>query len=152
MPQFLVQSAEVTKEIPNYKTFGPMKEISLILKEYGTEASQGATWFTKGNTTVPEPGATLEGDLTRSEYGLKFKKASQNGHGGGGDGGRAMNDEDRRRITRCHSQEMAVRWLEIKQRMGELPQGVKPEMLRSFIDWFDDDVYNPRKGRMDVGP
>lgn len=136
MTAFIVKQAAQKKTVEGQH--GPMQVIDLVLQEYGVAETTAAEWFTKAVTPLPTPGSQLEGEITPSQYGLRFKKAPAGGFTAGR-GGRSP--EESRRIVRQHSQHMAIRWVEFKQLRGELPgELTTPDGFRQLIDWFHKDA------------
>lgn len=131
MPVFTVTAASVKKEVPDAK-FGPAKVIALTFSD-----GRQAEWFTKATTAIPAPGSTLEGEVTQTNYGLSFKKASS----GGGYGGGGMTPERQRAIQRQHSQDMAVQLMAAFEPVTEgRTAKAYLEVVRELADWFDADV------------
>jgi hypothetical protein len=135
MTAFTVTQAAQKKTLDG--KHGPMQVISLALQEYGAEPVT-AEWFTKAETPIPQPGSKLEGDVSPSEYGLKFKKAQAGGFNGGGPRGRSP--EESRRIVRQHSEHMAILYVEFAHLRGTLPEGFKLGDLTPIIDFFHKDA------------
>jgi hypothetical protein len=137
MATFTVQQASQKKTLDG--KHGPMQVIALILQEYGIAETTAAEWYTRADTALPQPGSTLEGELSPSEYGLKFKKAQPAGGFGGGRGGRSP--EETRSIVRQHSQMVALQYAAIRQAQGKLPpEDFTLEKLAIIISWFDRDA------------
>lgn len=134
MPSYLVKEATKTGDKPD-KGFGPMQTIALTLQEYGQAEQIGAEWYTKATTAVPASGSTIDGEVSPSQYGLKFKKAQQPGGGG-----RGRSPEDTKQIVRQHSQEMALRYCTVRATQGKLPETFDMVDLRSIVDWFQRDA------------
>jgi hypothetical protein len=140
MAQYVVKSAvqKSTKETE----YGPMQTIALVLTEYGKDEDIAAEWYTKATTPIPQAGTRLEGEVTQSSYGPKFKKA-QAGFGAGG-GFRGRSPEETRQIVRQHSQHMALLYVQAKAAVGALPADFKPSDLTKIVDWFDADALERR--------
>lgn len=99
------------------------------------------------NFDPPKPGDEIFGDITKDKRGnWRFKRAKKNAGGGGsfsGGGSSYDKPETIARITRSHSQEMALRALDIAVGKGLfVPKNT--DALRAAItawtDWFDTDV------------
>lgn len=121
---------------------GPMQVIDLTLSD-GSEFPLEAEWFTKATTNVPVPGTTLDGDITDSPYGKKFKRAPSMG-AGGGFGPRPEDPARARRILRQHSQDMALRTIElaVKHTIIDPPADAKDlfGLIAKTAEWFDKDA------------
>jgi hypothetical protein len=78
-----------------------------------------------------------EGKEVEQQKNGRWKVAASSSGGGGG---RQTHPEDARRMSRCHAQEMALRYVAVKAQMGVLTEDFKPESLKPIIDWFDKDV------------
>ena len=136
MPTLTVASANVKPGKENVQTqHGAKKVIVLQLKD-GDELKQ-AEWFTNATTPLPAPGSTLDGELEAGQYGLRFKKAQQQG----GFGGPRPEDPVRSaRILRQHSQMVAIQFATLMHSLGRLPEDFGREQLVALVDWFDADV------------
>ena len=78
MPQFIVNGVTVKRE--NIESqYGMFKSVDLTLQEYGTNTPIVANWYTKQDSPLPAVGATFDGDVSQSEYGLKIKRAQKGG-------------------------------------------------------------------------
>jgi hypothetical protein len=139
MPTFTVQSA--TQVQTKQTEYGPMQSIDLMLQEPGQGDAFKANWYTKATTPVPAPGQTLEGEVTDSQYGKKFKKAPP---AAGGFRGGGRSPQETRQIVRQHSQHMALLYVQAKAAVDALPADFKPSDLKAIIDWFDADALEPR--------
>ena len=118
---------------------GVFKTLSLVLQEQGQAETTTAEWYTKQDTPIPAEGSTLEGDITVDpQWGPKFKKAAVGGFGGGGFRGRSP--EENRRIVRQHSQDMALRYAQLRLDDGDLPPKFTLEKLKAAIDFFHKDA------------
>ena len=95
MPVYTVESARERKR--KQTDFGEKVDFGINFKEFGEEVS----WFTNATTPMPNAGEKLEGEITPSEYGPKFRKARANGFG-------HRTPRDSGRIERQHSQDMAI--------------------------------------------
>lgn len=91
-------------------------------------------WSRKEGSPGPTVGEVLEGELTQTQYGWKFKKAQSNG------GGFGKSPEQQRSIVRQHSQEMALRWMAIQVGREKVPASFGYEELKPIIDWFVKDA------------
>jgi hypothetical protein len=113
------------------------------------------TWGKKGDP--PAIGETVEGDFRQQNGEWKFSKASkpQGGgsadYGGGGaskPGGREWKPESEldpekvARITRAHSQNLAVELLNRVPSFAEAPKENKQRAITAWADFFDADVQN----------
>lgn len=72
----------------------------------------------------------------------RWKVAQKNGGGFSG-GGRQTHPEDAKRMARCHSQQMALRYIGLKIQLG-IVQGdfTMDKELKPIIDWFEKDIGN----------
>lgn len=114
---------------------------------------------------APKVGQTVWGRVEqRGEYGLTFyneqRPQGQGGSGGGGQqsagapgGGEAdrgfgwqTNPVDAARMSRAHSQEMAVRVLAASGELAGAAEAVKG-MITGWTDWFEADVAGAAAGR-----
>lgn len=136
MPTFTVKQATQKKTVEGQH--GQMQVIDLVLQEYGVAETTGAEWFTKASTPLPQPGSTLEGEISPSQYGMKFRKAQQGAGGGGFRAGRSP--EESRRIVRQHSQSRALQYVEFAHTRGTLPEDFKLADLTPIIDFFHQDA------------
>jgi hypothetical protein len=82
--------------------------------------------------TSPVPNGFEEGELVPGQYGMDWKRAQQNGRPGGG----GKSPQESAKITRMHSQEMALRWLTIKGGVNERDL----DSIKPIIDWFTEDA------------
>jgi hypothetical protein len=138
MPTYTVTGSIQKKDLPDAQN-GPAQVIGLNLQDQQGMAIN-AEWFTKATTPLPGPGSQIEGTIEESPYGPKFKKASAGFGGGGG----ARSPEDKRSIVRQHSQDMALRALDLGLQLGVV---TRPEDSRTFMDliskttdWFVKDA------------
>lgn len=132
MPAYEVLACEQVKDVPDAK-FGPAKVLKLTLKN-SDGSTKDAEWFTKVATPDPEVGSTIEGEVTQSQYGLKFAKHKKDGGGGGFKRSPAEN----KKIVRQHSQEMALR-----REFNLIASGMGPlqsDELKRLIQWFENDA------------
>jgi hypothetical protein len=75
MPEtYEVQMAEHKADKPD-TGYGPKQVINLSLKNSAGEVKQ-AEWFTNASTSVPQPGTQLVGEISNTQYGLRFKKVA----------------------------------------------------------------------------
>lgn len=78
----------------------------------------------------PKVGDTLDGDFTDDGKQFKFKKANNfNGRGG-------MSPEQQKAIVRQHSQDMALRYMDVKG----ITDFKLDDSFRKVIDWFEKDA------------
>jgi hypothetical protein len=83
MPEmYIVEAAEHKADKPD-TGYGAMQVIALRLKT-SAGLTKDAEWFTKASTSVPQPGTQLVGEITSSQYGLRFKKVASAASGFGG--------------------------------------------------------------------
>ena len=91
----------------------------------------------KPEKPAPQVGETLTGTLEDGYQGKKkFKVERQGGFGGGG----GRSPEESARITRQHSQEMALRYAAIRAQQGKLPDTFSLADLKIITDKFDEDA------------
>jgi hypothetical protein len=113
------------------------------LSAYATLKDEGGLLCERVNLFVkklPVEGETIRGTIEDGQYGPKFKREKP--QGGGWDSSPFQKDkspEERRRIVRQHSQEMALRHVHNKVISGQ-PMPESWDELRKVIDWFDKDV------------
>lgn len=140
-----VQSYTVEEVVSNDdrpdKGNGPMR--SIRMKFAG--APEIVEWYTRATTNPPQPGTQLVGTVESSQYGLKFKKAQQQGGGGP----RPEDPKRAARIQRMHSQTAAIELAQLAHAMGVLPkpseQSVKAlwvEVVKPMADALDKDAKN----------
>lgn len=132
MPEYLVVTAVKKKDVDGRN--GPMQVINLVLDIDGKH--QAAEWFTKASTALPAPGEKVDGTLEASQYGLRFKKAFKEGGGGF----RPRDPKESAKITRQHSQEMALRYATLRHAQERLPEDFQLADLFKIADHFDADV------------
>ena len=126
MTTFSVIGASKKKDVQGRN--GPMQVLTLQLRN-GDQSPIVAEWFTKATTPIPAENDTLEGEVTRSNYGYEFKKARPPG------AGYQKSPQEVARIVRQHSQEMALRYVMAKgQTTFEWADLIK------LVDAFDNDV------------
>ncbi len=139
---YTVSAAEFKKSFEG--KYGPMNVWNLILGD--GERAIDAEIVMKPESQPPAVGEELEGTIEKGEYGNRFKKAKQNGYGGGGGSPRVEDPKRAAMILRQHSQHMALLHIEgIERRF--VPTEEKPrfqmeslEQLKQIIDFFDDDA------------
>lgn len=123
------------KGIDSWKgQYGEMKTYTMVVE--GPDGQKEVDLNQKPETPAPEVGQTIAGELKQGKYRPKLKKDQP--MGGGGGGRRGYSDEDIRRMTRSHSQEMALRREANLIADGE--PGLSDEALAELIDGFDADV------------
>jgi hypothetical protein len=94
----------------------------------------------KPDRDPPQAGSVLEGyDLSKSDKGYRLKRTPQQQGGGGFSGGK-RDPAERASIVRQHSQEMALRYVEIKAALGTVEKDFKPDDLKPIVDWFVQDA------------
>ena len=148
MTVFTVVAAHKTKDVEGQ--YGPMKDLALTLRD-GQDIEHQASWFTKQTTPVPEIGSTIEGELEPGRFGLKFKKAGGFAGGGGGFARAPQDDHPVRRagIVRQHSEDMALKTIELGLTLGIVKAPENTEQLRVLIRkwaaWYDEDVREARE-------
>lgn len=88
---------------------------------------------------APSVGDDLYGEIKkdkRNQWRISRKpKPKAGGKGGGG-----YSPEEVARITRSHSQEMALRYFSLRQSEGKLPKDFNLGHVRDCAAWFDRDV------------
>jgi hypothetical protein len=142
MPEtYQVEAAEHKADKPD-TGYGAMQVITLSLKNGAGEVKQ-AEWFTKASTSVPQPGVQLVGEITSSQYGLRFKKVAS---AASGFGPRPEDPQRQKRIVRQHSEHMAIQTVQLAHSMGLLdkdgPQNGADllDYIAKLADWYDRDV------------
>lgn len=107
---------------------GEMHSYRVDLADANGQVTQNVERNKKPTSDPPKEGDQEYGDIEHGgEYGPKFKTASRPGSGGGGGGGRAKRPDDdpkvyaarQAAIARQHSQEMALRFLESRNGLGD---------------------------------
>lgn len=136
MATYTVIACEKTGE--KESKFGRMKTLKLRLRN-GEGVEKDAEWFTSVKTNEPAEGTTIEGDVTKGQYGLKFSKPK-----GSTIGGKSPAQE--MRIVRQHSQEQAIRVMAILGRV------LSEQEFVNLIQWFVDDAYGKMKGGTNAWP
>jgi hypothetical protein len=135
--EFSVIAAAKKKDVQGQN--GPMQVIALTLDD-GSAAPVLAEWFTKASTPLPAPGQKLDGTLEDSQYGKKFKKAQHNGGFGG-----KRDPATEKRITRQHSQDMAIETLKLAHSLGHAPEldSVKAIVgaVKTLAEVYDKDAW-----------
>lgn len=112
------------------KAGGKMHSYRVDLADANGQITQNVERNKKPESAPPQVGDVEYGDIeSGGEYGPKFKLASRpgGGGGGGGGGGRARRPDDdpkvyaarQAAIARQHSQEMALRFLEARDGLGD---------------------------------
>lgn len=139
---FTVRHAEKKKDVEG--RHGPMQVIAMNLQTPAMDEAVWVEWFTQASTPLPADGSTLEGALTRDQYGWKFKKAAQSNSGGGQRGSFKEDPAKTVRILRQHSQHMSLKAVELAIGLGIQ---AKPESFEDFLrlvrrtaDFMDRDV------------
>ena len=132
----VLAARETKRKITEHGAF-----VEYMLSLEGVE--EEAAWFTKDTMPLPAPGSTLTGEIEPGPYGPKFKKAG--GAGGGGGGGRPYKPRPddapevfaarQASIARQHSQDMALRILELAQTSGQTSLAICEELgVRTISD------------------
>jgi hypothetical protein len=139
---FTVEAAEHKADKPD-TGYGPKQIINLSLKDRGGDILQ-AEWFTNASTSVPQPGTQLVGEISSSQYGLRFKKVAS---AASGFGPRPEDPQRQKRIVRQHSQSMALQAISLAFERGLFEPGTEPHdskalfhLIGTVTDWFDRDV------------
>lgn len=114
--------------------YGEMADIALSLEGVESEVS----WFTKATTPLPAAGEKIEGTIEESQYGPKFKKARAGGGGGRPykprpDDAPEVYAAKQAQIVAQHSQDMALRVLELAQASGDGPQTIMESLGVAMI-------------------
>lgn len=122
---------------------GPMVSYRVHLKDTAGQVSENVELSQKTATPAPQPGQLLEGNIDNGEYGLKFKKAFQQQNGP-----RGRSPQESAAITRQHSQDMALRAIDLGVSLGVVkkPEDGKAllDLVAGTADWFDKDVQRVR--------
>ena len=137
----------VTDVSPNVRDWssqqgGPMKEYRVHLND-GSQDHMNVEWSRKQSSPAPVKGQQIEGTLEdRGSHGLKLKVAPSFGGGGFA---RPEDPKRAARILRQHSQDMALRTIEVALQHGMYPE--PPEdgaallsAVKQLADWFDKDA------------
>lgn len=140
MATWTVIEAFKKKDVPAKNGGGAMQVIGMRVRNQ-QNAETNCEWFTRADTQLPQPGATLDGEIIPSDkgYAPSFKKA-----GGFGGGGKGKSPEESARIVRQHVQKVLPDWLNLMYTLGVIEQ---PKSKESFIaqatgvmDWLVSDV------------
>lgn len=134
MPTYTVVKAEQKKTINGQH--GELVVWGLTLRNGDGKEAQVET-VSKPTTTYSE-GQSVEGEVSNSDYGLKFKRAMS---GGGGFRGGGRSPADTKAIQRQHSQEMALRLLSLEAQLGARTT-VSFDEVSKLADQFDRDIAN----------
>lgn len=145
MASFTVQSAQykTEKKINN----APMHIYTLSVLDANNQVI-ACEILQRPSSPAPAPGMVIEGEMKPSsnpQFPPTLKRAQQ---ASGGGGGGSFGPEDIARITRSHSQEMALRFISAA---GGLPGGAQSlqdkekvqehlGLVKRLSDWFDKDV------------
>jgi hypothetical protein len=112
--QYTIQSATFSKE---KQVAGNPMHIYVVDLLDGNGQVVRAEVLQRPTSPQPQPGTTVEGEIkpaSNPQYLPTFKRAQQGaGGGGGGRGGGGYGPKDIARITRSHSQDMALRFFEV---------------------------------------
>jgi hypothetical protein len=131
----------VTGNKPWAGQHGPMMSYYLTLVDGEGQETANVDLAQKPTSPAPQPGQTLEGNIDQGSYGPKFKKAFTQSFGGGG---RGKSPEEQASIVRQHSQEMALRALEIAATFGVVdpPQSTRDffVLVEKTTEWFVKDA------------
>jgi hypothetical protein len=121
-----------------------------------------ATWNKQQGTGDPPIGEAIDGEFYEKKPGdWRFRKASKpqggtSSSGGGNHGAKSggggwkpesqFDPEKVARITRAHSQEMAVRLLAPRDDFNEAPKPQRQQAVKAWADWFDADIQQAAVG------
>jgi hypothetical protein len=117
----------------------------------------GIEWSRKKDSKPPQAGDRVVADIQAGPHGEKLKVDfdATKELGGGGGGPRASGPSKRSgewkpesqydpekvaRITRAHSQGMAVQLLANRADFNEAPKAQRQQAVRAWADWFDADI------------
>lgn len=115
MPSYTV------KEIRSSRPWPSQEDLKVVYYDFTIEGQDGLVNIGRKPTNPLTPGTVLEGTLdSDGRGGWKFVKA-QNGFGGGGGGGRGRDPKESAQIVQQHSQAQALRYCELQQARGKLP-------------------------------
>lgn len=133
------QEYTVTAAVPGRDvklTHGDFKSYTVTLDPGGVQAGL----LQKPETPAPTEGDRLYGHLEERNGFKNFKKAARPGAPGGGGGWRPRDPDESRMIVRQHSQEMALRYCDVRARQGKLPAEFTLTDLAKVVDWFQKDA------------
>lgn len=134
MPTYTIQNAQPAG--PLQLEHGNFDKWQLTLVDAQGQTHQAELLTKQGGKWQPQPGQQEEFTLTPSQYGMRAKRVYQGPPAGGGGGWKPDPVRDAR-IVRQHSQEMALRYAQIKGKTD-----VTVEQLLRIADKFDADVAN----------
>lgn len=139
MPSFtLTKDAVEKKRLPadEARKRGPLVIYSIELRDEGRLVQ--AEMMQKPETPAPKAGDVLEGTLTTSDFGMKFKK-DKPAFGGKGGGGKSP--QERKEIRRMASQRAGIELLAVEVAAGLRFENTKAsDLLLPRIQWFEDDA------------
>lgn len=148
MPQnFKVVGVEEGHRTWQSKQGGEMYSYAIEIADQNGQTHQ-VEWSRKPTSPAPTVGTDLEGHIEASgnNYPDKFKQAQGSGGGGYGGGGRGNDPETIARISRSHSQEMALRMIAATGNAQGLPVDNREtvgaylnNVVRPLTDFFDAD-------------
>jgi len=141
VPTFTITDVSPNVRDWNSQQGGPMKEYRVHLAE-GDQRHMNVEWSRKATSPAPTEGQQIEGTIEdRGQHGLKLKVAPSFGGGGFA---RPEDPKRAARILRQHSQDMALRTLELSERAGfmALPEDAQAffDLIKRTADWFDKDA------------
>lgn len=146
---YTVRDVREGKVKPNPHGGGNLQAFYVDFVRPDGKLEMGVYWQRKeGN--VPQPEESVFGDITEGDYGPRFKQAkggpspapreaSTGGNVSSTTGAKQETDWDAigAEKRRCHSQEMALRFMAIG---GNVPGLVGVDLITHLADWFDADA------------
>lgn len=127
---YVVTDARVVKE--NVGQYG----LNVIKATFSRDGKSAEAEFNqKPSTPIPADGTELTGDLTQSEYGLKFKKEwTQGGGGNYGGGSNGQSDDRSESIQRQTALKVAGVLVSSYVAQGAIKPEEAPNYLRKFTE------------------
>lgn len=133
MARYKLHSAEKVKKLPPSGQRGELQVWKVELESVDGDKIE-AEQLTKPDNSPGDIGGFVDGTITNSEYGPKFRKDAAPREGRGG-----RSPQETAAIQTQHSQEMALRLLAIKYPPGQLPENWRDQVM-AVTDYFDDQI------------
>lgn len=142
---FKVLSAENEKRLP---AKGDRPE--LAVHRYGLEIDgerQYVERVAKLDTALPTVGSFIDGTIEQTNFGPRFKPTPKGGNFNGRGGG--MTPEREKTIVRQHQTEMALRYIDLKARLGKITDFTFADVQR-LTDAFVKDLEGSPAPQSDI--
>jgi hypothetical protein len=134
---YSVTAAERVKDLPATDKRGALVVYKLTLNA-GNSSFANVELVQKPDTAAPKPGDSLEGSITQTEYGPRFKKAPQKM---GVFGSSGKSPAEQAAITRQGAEQRAALYLIAKAMVKQhLQQDLTREDFKKLCDWFVEDA------------